>query len=75
MTLPNYRQSIENNREGAIELASPKLGDETCVYMKQLYLNHIVIMEAIIDFHGDECKLATKIQMTNNVVLHVGLII
>jgi hypothetical protein len=75
MTLSNYRQSSENNREGAAELASPKLVDETCVYMKQLYLNHIVIMEAIIDSHADECKLATKIQMSNNVGLHVGLII
>jgi hypothetical protein len=75
MTLPNYRQSSENNREGAAELASPNLGDETCVYMKQLYLNRIVIMEAIIYSHDDECKLATKIQMSNNVGLHVGLII
>jgi hypothetical protein len=75
MTLPNYRQSSENNREGAAELASPKLGDETCVYMKQLYLNRIGIMDAIIDSHDEECKLATNIQMSNNVGLHVGLII
>jgi hypothetical protein len=32
-------------------------------------------MEAIIDSHDDECKLATKIQMSNNVGLHVGIII
>jgi hypothetical protein len=75
MALPNYRQSSENNREGAAKLASPKLGDETCVYMKQLYLNHIVIMDAIIDSHDDECKLATQIQISNNAGLHVGLII
>jgi hypothetical protein len=75
MTLPNYRQSSENNREAAAELASPKLGDETWGYMNQHYLNHIVIMGAIIDSHDDEFKLATKIQISNNAGLHVGIII